>query len=666
MPRFLLLIIVISALFSSTSDSSSPLQYTVLSGGNPAGFQSINVATGSEFQISYEYNDRGRGPKLSTRIVLNEKGVPVSIENTGNNYFKTPITETFKVTGTRAAWKNEAEQGEKEFQGNEFYISQTGVPFEIALLVKALLKAPEQKLGLLPEGEASLEKSGELEVEADGAKSKVFQYAIRGLDFVPATIWLDADQNFFATGGSFFFVVRKGFEKSMEAILKAQEDAQSARLARLAKELGKKSYQALMLRNARLFDSETGETKTGQSILIEGNKIRAVGVDAELKAPFKTKVIDLHGKFVMPGLWDMHVHIGSSDGLLHLAAGVTAVRDLANDTQELIRTRQKFDSGELIGPRIVMAGFIDGPGPYAGPSKVLVDTEEQARAEVDKYAKLGCIQIKLYSSLKPELVPAIVDQARKHGMRVSGHIPAFMTAEQAVNAGYNEIQHANMLFLNFLFDIAKDTRTPLRFTAVAENAAGMDLKSDKWKSFLNLLKEKQITIDPTVSIFEVILTSKPGEVLEGYKSVVPRLPPQVRRQFLSGGFPIPEGKEKLYHDSFQKMVDLVGELYRNNITVVAGTDSTPGFTLHRELELYAASGIPPAKVLQIATLTAARIARKDNELGSITKRKLADMIVIDGDPTKNISDIRNVETVIKGGVMYDAAELYRAVGVKPN
>ena len=666
MSRFLLLVIVISSLFSSTSDSSSPLQYTVLSGGNPAGFLSINEVTGSEFQISYEYNDRGRGPKLSTHIVLNEKGVPVGIENTGNNYFKTPITETFKVKGTKAAWKNEAEQGEKEFQGKEFYISQTGVPFEIALLVKALLKAPEQKLGLLPEGEASVDKSGELEVESGGSKARVFQYAIRGLDFVPTTIWLDADQNFFATGGSFLFVVRKGFEKSMEAILKAQEDAQSARLGRLAKELGQKSEQALMLRNARLFDSETGETKTGQSILIEGKRIRAVGVDAELKAPFRTKVIDLHGKFVMPGLWDMHVHLGSSDGLLHLAAGVTGVRDLANDTQELIRTRQKFDSGELIGPRIVMAGFIDGPGPYAGPSKVLVDNEEQARAEVDKYANLGCIQIKLYSSLKPELVAPIVDQARKHGMRVSGHIPAFMTAEQAVNAGYSEIQHANMLFLNFLFDIAKDTRTPLRFTAVAENAAGMDLKSDKWKSFLNLLKEKQITIDPTISIFEVILTSKPGEVLEGYKSVVPRLPPQVRRQFLSGGFPIPEGKEKLYHDSFQKMVDLVGELYRNNITVVAGTDSTPGFTLHRELELYAASGIPPAKVLQIATLTAARIARQDKELGSITKKKLADLIIIDGDPTKNISDIRNVETVIKDGVIYSAAELYRAVGVKPN
>jgi imidazolonepropionase-like amidohydrolase len=652
-------------LFSVTLGSSSPIEYTVLSGGNPAGFQKVTVVSSSEFQVAYEFNDRGRGPKLLTHIAVNDKGIPVLIENTGNNYYKAPVAESFKVSETKAAWKNEAEKGEKEFHGNEFYVSQTGVPHEFGLLAKALLSAPDQKLTLFPEGEASIQKSSELEVEGDGGKTKINQYAITGLDFVPTAVWLDNDQNFFAFGGSFLFVVRKGYEKSMEQIVKAQEEAQTARLGRLAKELGHKSEGALMLRNGTLFDSETGETKKGQSILIEGNRIRAVGVDAELKAPLRTKVIDLGGKFVMPGLWDMHVHLGSSDGLLHLAAGVTAVRDLANDTEELIRTRQKFDSGELIGPRIVMAGFIDGPGPYAGPSKVLVDTEEQARAEVDKYAKLGCIQIKLYSSLKPELVAPIVDQARKHGMRVSGHIPAFMTAEQAVNAGYGEIQHANMLFLNFLFDIAKDTRTPLRFTAVAEHAAEMDFKSEKWKSFFNLLKEKQVIIDPTISIFEVILISKPGEVLEGYKTLVPRLPPQVRRQFMAGGFPIPEGKEKLYRDSYQKVVDLVGELYRNNITVVAGTDSTPGFTLHRELELYVSSGIPPAKVLQIATLTAARITGQDKELGSITKRKLADLIIIDGDPTKNISDIKNVETVIKNGVIYKTADLYTAVGVKP-
>ena len=247
--------------------------------------------------------------------------------------------------------KTKLSKARRHFKVRNFISVRQEFLEEIALLAKALLSAPDQKLALLPEGEAQIQKSSELEVEGNGTKTKIFQYAITGLDFVPAAIWLDADQNFFASGGSFFFVVRKGYEKSMDAIVKAQENAQTAVLECCAKELGEKPVHALMLRNATLFDSETAETKKGQSILIEGNRISEVGVDAELKAPFLTKIIDMRGKFVMPGLWDMHVHLGSSDGLLHLAAGVTGVRDLANDTNELIETRKKFDSGELIGPQ---------------------------------------------------------------------------------------------------------------------------------------------------------------------------------------------------------------------------------------------------------------------------------------------------------------------------
>ncbi len=664
MARLLFTLVALCYLFSMICHAGEVIEYTVLSGGNPAGFQKVKEVSKTEYAVEYEYNDRGRGPKLSTRLVLNPSSIPVSIQNTGNNYYKAPVKEMFQVEGNRATWKNTAEEGGKEVHGNEFYISQTGVPEETAILARALLHAADQKLPLLPEGEAKLQKAGELQVELDGKPRRIIQYAISGLDFVPTTVWLDADQTFFASGGSFLFVVRKGWEKTMDTIVKAQETAQAARLARVAKDLSRKPGSSLMIRNAVLFDSEKAETKTGQSILIEDNRIRAVGVEAELKAPNGAKVMDVGGKFVMPGLWDMHVHLSSPDGLLHIAAGVTAVRDMASDVEELLETRKKYDSGELIGPRIVYAGFIDGPGPYAGPSKVLVDNEQEARAAVDKYASLGCVQIKLYSSLKPELVAPIVDQARKRGLRVSGHIPAFITAEQAIKDGYSEIQHINMLFLNFLFDIAKDTRTPLRFTAVAEHAAGMDFKSEKWQSFLTLLKEKQIIIDPTVSIFEVILTSKPGEIPEGYKTVVPHFPPQIRRGFLTGGFPIPEGKEQLYKDSFRKMVDLVSVLYRNNITTVAGTDGLPGFTLHRELENYVTAGIPPAKVLQIATLIAARVAGQEKDLGSIAPGKFADLIIVDGNPAENISDIRKVEMVMKDGVVYRRSSIQQVLGIQ--
>jgi len=663
MARLTGILLALCSLFSIICHGEEILEYTILSGGNPAGFQKVKATSKTEYSIEYEYNDRGRGPKLSTQIVLNSDGVPISIQNTGNNYYKSAVNETFKVENEKASWKNSAEEGSKNFSGKEFYVSQTGVPEEEAMLVRALLHSNGQKLVLLPAGDARIEKAGELQLQVDGQSRKVIQYAITGLDFVPATIWLDSDETYFASGGSFLFVVRKGWEKAQDQIVKAQEASQAERLAREAKELAQKPGDALMIRNATLFDSVTTETKTAQTILIIGNRIKDVGVKAELKAPIGAKIIDANGKFVMPGLWDMHVHLGASDGLLHIASGVTSVRDMANDDEELIKVKNKYDSGELIGPRILYAGFIDGPGPYAGPSKVLVDNEQEARAAVDKYAQLGVCQIKLYSSLKPELVAPIVDEARKKGLRVSGHIPAFMTAEQAINAGYSEIQHINMLFLNFLFDIAKDTRTPLRFTAVAEHAAEMDFKSPEWQSFLGLMKEKHIISDPTVTVFQLILTTKPGQVPEGYETVLPTFPPQVRRQLLSGGFPIPAGKEQLYKDSFHKMLELVKVLYDNNITIVAGTDDLAGYTLHRELENYVAAGIPAVKVLQIATLTAARVMKQDQDLGSIARGKFADLIIVDGDPTKNISDIRKIDTVIKDGVIFKPSAIHRVLGI---
>ncbi|HEX7680433.1 MAG TPA: amidohydrolase family protein, partial [Thermoanaerobaculia bacterium] len=294
--------------------------------------------------------------------------------------------------------------------------------------------------------------------------------------------------------------------------------------------------------------------------------------------------------------------------------------------------------------------------------KVLVDNEEQALAAVDNYAKFGYEQIKIYSSVKPELVPVIVRRAHEHGLRVSGHIPAFMRAEDAVRAGYDEIQHTNFLFLNFWPDI-QDTRTPIRFTAVAERAALLDLQSAQVKSFLDLLREKKIVIDPTVAIFEGMFTARKGAMSPGYAMVADRLPPQVRRGFLTGGLPVPEGMDQRYRDSFRSLLAMVKALYDNHITIVAGTDAMAGFSLHRELELYVQAGIPPAEVLRIATLGAASVMKHDDQLGSVTPGKLADLDIIDGDPSTNISDVRKVVTVIKDGKVYDARAVAAEIGV---
>src|SRR6202035_4368028 len=281
------------------------------------------------------------------------------------------------------------------------------------------------------------------------------------------------------------------------------------REAALAARLTHRPEKGLAITGAKLFDAETGESRPGTRVVVAGNRIAAVARDGEVAIPAGAEVIDARGKALLPGLWDMHTHLSAGDGILNIAAGVTTLRDLANDIDLLLVLRKRWSDGSAIGPRVIMAGFLDGPGPYAGPTKVLVDNVAEINAAVDRYASLGYEQIKIYSSIKPELVPAIVARAKGHGLRVSGHIPAFMTAEQAVRDGYDEIQHVNFLFLNFLFDTVKDTRTPARFTEVGKHAAELDLGSEKVQAFLRLLKERHVAVDVTVNAFEGMFTDHP-------------------------------------------------------------------------------------------------------------------------------------------------------------
>jgi len=622
-------------------------------GGHRAGTETV-ITSGDTRTIDFEFNDRGRGPKTHTVMTTDAHSVTASLKIEGNDYFKVPVAETF----ANGAWSNGAESG-KGTSG--FFVSMYGPPEETGVLARALLAAPGQRLALLPAGEASIRRVGELKVSAGGKTQRVTCYEIGGLGFTPSPVWLDDRKELFASASSWSSVIADGWDSVIPQLLEAQDKWRDDAVARTAARLTHTpAGGGIVITNARLFDPASMTTTPGTTIVIRGNRIESVG--AGIAAPEGLERIDAQGRTVIPGLWDMHTHNSADDGLLDIANGITSVRDLANDTDFLLDLRKKWDSGVAIGPRIVMAGIIDGPGKYAGPTKVLVDTEDQARAAVDNYAKLGYEQIKIYSSVKPELVPIITRRAHERGLRVSGHVPAFMRAEDAVRDGYDEIQHTNFLFLNFWPDI-QDTRTPIRFTAVAERAALLDLQSAPVQSFLNLLREKKIVIDPTVSIFEGMFTSRKGTMSPSYGMVADRLPPQVRRGYLAGGLAVPEGMDERYLDSFRNLLAMVKALYDNHIPIVAGTDALAGFSLHRELELYVQAGIPPAAVLRIATLGAASVMKHDDQLGSIVPGKLADLDIIDGDPSINISDVRKVVTVIKDGKVYDARAVASEIGV---
>nr|MDP9121853.1 hypothetical protein [Acidobacteriota bacterium] len=525
------------------------LRYIYLLAGNRAGAATVRTAEDGGLRFTFEFNDRGRGPELAAHVLLDAKGLPVLIDTTGHDYWKSPVAEHFELAQGKASWKNASEKGEKEVSGRAFYLTSNATPPELGLLARALRASRGGQLALLPDGLATLEKAGSTQVTAAGLTRAIELYAITGLDFSPTYVWLDTQGELFASVSGWATVILEGWEGVIPRLATIQSGAELAWQRRLAAQLARRPPDHLVLRGAKLFDAASKRSEPGMTVVVAGDHIESVGKDGLVAIPAHAEVIDAAGKALLPGLWDMHVHLGPNDGILNLAAGVTSVRDMANDIDELGAMRRRFDTGEAIGPRVLMAGFIDGPGPYAGPSKVLVSTEKEAVAAVDRYAHLGYSQIKLYSSLDPQLVPPIVRHAHELGLRVSGHIPNGLSAEQAVRLGFNEIQHANFLFLNFIPGI--DTRTPARFSAVAEHAAELDLGSEKVRDFLRLLKERGVAVDPTLNIFETLFEDRPGQLSRGMAAVADRLPPQLRRGLYGGGgLAVPPGMDERYHASF--------------------------------------------------------------------------------------------------------------------
>jgi len=646
---------------------SAAERYSFLVMGNLAGQQAVWTSADGRLHIFFQFNDRGRGPKTTSVIKLDATGVPVSQIITGNDYLKSPVSENFSLEAGTARWKNNDEQGERKISSPAYYWALNGGPSEIALLGKAALRNGG-KITLLPDGEARVERKTELDVEVAGQKKHVVLYAASGLDFAPRYFWLEGPDKFFASVDEWGSVVPEGWEGSVKTLLAEQNRVKESRSADLAARLAHHS-RSIIFRQANVFDSETGKIIPDQDVFTTDNRISSVRPSsgrASRGQPSATQatVIDATGKTLLPGLWDMHAHVADNDGLLNLAAGVTTVRDLGNDIESLLARRQRILDGEEIGTRIVLAGILDGRGPYQGPTKVLVSTAAEARDAVDHYKRLGYVQIKIYSSVKPELVPGIIDEAHKNGMRVSGHIPAEMTAAQCVELGYDEIQHINFLMLNFWPEV-KNTNTIARLVEPARRGADLDLASPPVQSFIKLLQDHHTKLDLTLGIFEDQYLSRAGQIPRGFQPIANRLPTQVRRGLLSSGLTPPAGMDETYRKSFAKMMDFAGLLYRSGIPIEAGTDSMAGFALQHELELDVEAGIPARQVLQNATLNAARIMSLDQDLGSIAPGKLADLVLVNGNPADNISDIRKTVLVVKDGVAYKPAELYTELGVAP-
>jgi imidazolonepropionase-like amidohydrolase len=632
--------------------------------GTPAG-ETIIVTTGDGRVTNDSFvHWNNREYDLNSELRLDADGMVVAQKITGTSPFGATIDESFTYADGMAKWRTVGEGGSIETAEPAFYVpAEMGAVDSAALLVRAAATRLDGEVALFPSGTARVAKVTQTAVATPEGPVELSLYAVSGIRFTPLYVWMNAALELAAVDfGGYLGMVPAGWgAEALEKLSAVQSEEDARYIQRLAGALAHRLEMPLVIENVDVVDVEGGRLIEDRHVAIRDGRIEQISA-TPIEATEAVRV-DGSGRTLMPGLWDMHGHFSLSDGILNIAGGITSVRDIGGVHEKVMELTRKFDSGEIIGPHTHRAGFIDKAGPYA--SGWAAETLEDALQRVDFFADHGYIQIKLYSSIEPGWVRPIAERAHSRGLRVSGHIPAFMSAEQAVEAGYDEIQHINMVFLNFLAGDREDTRQQIRFTLYGEKAGELDLSSPEVEGFIALLKENDVVVDPTAAIFDTMLRHMPGEPDTTFAPIIEHLPNAVRRPMFNPQMDEAAQNPEVWEKSAVAQAAMLQKLYESGIQIVPGSDNLAAFTVHRELELYVDAGIPQAAVLRMATLDSARVTGVEDRTGSVTVGKVADLLLLDGNPLEDISAIRRAALVVKGDTVYRPDELYRAVGVTP-
>jgi imidazolonepropionase-like amidohydrolase len=635
----------------------------VIAATRPSGYLTTTVGSDGTIGVVHHVVQNGRGPHVEATLSLAPDWTIASYRATGKHTMGTVLGETFTRTGDRAAWKSAEEQGDRSIKGPAFFVPIAELPISW-LLVPAAIKAGGS-IPLLPGGEAKVEQVATMPVTSGGTTKQLVAYRITGLELMPSYTWFEANGAWFGNITSFFSVIPEGWDAAIKPLLARQDELDRAHDAALALQHASRPISGVAFTNVRVLDVDKGTWIPNQTVLVIGDTIKQVGPASRVKVPEGVDTLPVDGMSIIPGLIDMHSHTTPADGLLDIAAGVTTVRDVGNDPDTLDDMKKRFDEGTAIGPQIVRYGFIEGRHEKAAASKVTAETPEEAKAAVELFHQRGYEGIKIYNSMRPELVPLLAAEAHAKGMKVIGHVPVHMIASEVVRAGYDGVEHINMLFLNFFATKDTDTRDTTRFTLVGDQAADFALDGKPMLELIDLLKQKKTVVTPTLSAFQDLFIGEQGKITPGLEQVVARLPVMTARWFVVGGLPMDAAKRALYARSWTKILAMVKTLWDAKVRLMLGTDHIGGIMMHNEMALFVSAGVPPKDVMKMATIDAARTLGLERKLGSITAGKRADLIVVDGDPIADIKQIRKTVMVMRGGVLYRSDALYGAVGVQP-
>jgi len=546
------------------------------------------------------------------------------------------------------------------------YVAQESSPYALWVYARLLLAAEGNTLAVLPAGELKLDAIETLQVTgSDGAAMPVTTYALSGIDLNPSYFALDESGLLFASMTERFALVRSGFEAEEQRLRDLAAEYATRRFETIQEQVTRVFDRPVRINNVRVFDPDSLNLSDPVSVLVAENRIASI--DDVTQAPDADEIlIDGAGGTLVAGMFEMHAHAGQGSALLNIAAGVTSFRDMGNNNEVLDDLINKIESGRLVGPRIHRSGFIEGRSPFNSNSGILVSTQEEALDAVRWYADQGDFhQIKIYNSMNPAWVPAMVTEAHARGLRVAGHVPAFSNADAMIAAGYDELTHINQVMLGWVLAPDEDTRTLLRLTAMKRFPA-IDINSDAVQATISSMGERGMGIDPTLAIHENLMLSRNGEVAPGMVDYIDNMPVGIQRNARTARSEIASPEDDIaYRQGFAKILETVRAMRDQGVVIIPGTDLGGSFSYHRELELYQEIGMTAAEVLKMATLDMASYLGQDDKLGSIEQGKLADFFLVPGDPTADLKAIKTISLVVKDGNFYFPSDIYPEFGIRP-
>jgi cytosine/adenosine deaminase-related metal-dependent hydrolase len=623
-------------------------------------YQVIHRSDGVIVADSFSFTDRGSTVPLRTTLRTESNGDPIALQIRGRISRQSSIDEAVTLTADSAVIRIDSVSHAIARPAAAFTIAgYAPVVVQQALLRYWVAHQRPTTLSILPTGQVEISDRGADTVIINQHPVMLERYSIAGLIWGRETIWLDAEGQAAALVSidaefDHFEAARVGYEGSLALFLaRAAADAGAA-LAELARQTQPASQGAFALVGATLIDGRGGPAVPNATIVVKNGRIRAAG--AGVKVPKGYAVVDAHGQSVLPGLWDMHAHYEQVEwGPIYLAAGVTTVRDVGNEFDFITAVRDGIRSGKGIGPRLLLAGVVDGNSTFAlGIERV--GTAEQAVAEVRKYHAAGFQQMKIYSSMDSDMVKAVSREAHRLGMTVTGHIPEGMNGYDGVNAGMDQINHVQYIRRMMLLPrpAGADPKSP---------PPPFDLNGPDAQKALAFLAAHHTVVDPTVALYEWILHPADRPV-STFEPGVLKVAPELQGALVHSGVAAADsaGAQARFHE----FLAIVGALHKAGVTVVAGTDqSVPGHSLHRELELYVQAGFTPMEAIQAATIVPARVMHLDKEVGTVIKGMRADLVVVDGNPLTNFADLRQVRLVVSDGRRYEPGPLWQSVGFEP-